>query len=124
MSQVMRFSKFVMVWCLGFFIVACTVPTQKDVVSIEIDTTTVSEFYTKDNFHLEEILLIVHYDDGSRQTMPLDLSMFNTDDHALFETVGTHELVLSYQGFETSLSITIVMGEETYTITFDSRGGS
>jgi hypothetical protein len=104
---------------------SCDEGISGDIENIEIDLSTVMQVYELDDFDLKDIDLLIYYEGGASKSISLRTSMLSQDQEELLSEPGTHELVITYQGFETRLVITIIDPTmDIYAIVFDTQGGS
>lgn len=96
---------------LGFslFLVACNeVQSDKKITSIAIDQSTVNESYDLESFDLTTIELIVKYNDDSTATIYLSDDLVSSEDALLLTSAGNHTITITYQGFTTTVTISLI----------------
>lgn len=94
-------------------LIACdyTEPETDDTASIEtieVDPETVDESYYQGMVDLSTISLIVTYDDDTTTTVDLSESMLSQSDIDQLNVIGIHTILIEYQGYYTSMELTIV----------------
>ncbi len=94
-------------------LIACdyTEPETDDtttIESIEIDVDTLDETYYQGMVDLSTIGLIVNYDDDTSETVDVSESMLSQDDIDQLNIIGTHTILIEYQGYYASMELTIV----------------
>lgn len=94
---------------------SCKKPQGDPVIeSIEIVESTIpSSIYTTEVANkLDDIQIKVLKSDDSTETINLSTSMISSDDLAKLQTEGTHSIKVSYEGFEATLTIKVLVKEE------------
>jgi len=119
-----RFFALFLFFCFSISLMSCDEGISGDIENIEIDLSTVMQVYELDDFDLKDIDLLIYYEGGASKSISLRTSMLSQDQEELLSEPGTHELVITYQGFETRLVITIIDPTmDIYAIVFDTQGG-
>lgn len=87
---------------------------EKEVISIEVDTASIGETYDLDVFQLSDILIIIHYDDDSTESMVLEASMISVEQLALLSQVGTYTFTITYgdKTAECSINLQNIMNRQ------------
>src|SRR5690606_13140285 len=60
-----------------------------------------------DVFNLEDINLLVHFNDGTFEIVSITQNMLSFEQMELLNIVGSHLLTLNYKGFTTSLTLNL-----------------
>ena len=101
-------SKIVLLLSIVLFLVGCDqIQLGKEIESIDIDQQTVSETYDLDTFDISTISIIVSFSDGSTSVINLKEDFISEDDIVLLSTEGNHTVTITYQGFTTTLTVTL-----------------
>jgi len=103
-----RFLHLLMLVLLSVSFFACNNSSEElipQLESIKIDDKLLMESYDIDTFELSEMLLVLHYDDGSTLKIPITPDMINQVDLELLKTPGTHVITIEYDNFQTTVSI-------------------
>ena len=91
------------------FLVGCNeVQADKEITSITIDQSSISESYDVESFELSTIKLIINYNDDTSTTIDLLDEFLSTEDKLLLSSAGNHTVTISYQGFTTSITISLM----------------
>ena len=85
---------------------------------IEVDLETVDQPLVINQHRLEDIVIIVHHNDGEVQRIPLTETMVLEADRDLLFTEGTHSIRIVYEGVHTSVRVTFV--EDALTLMLQS----
>jgi hypothetical protein len=94
---------------ISLFLVGCDeIQTNKQITSIEIDQSTLSESYDVESFDLSTIKLIVNYSDDTSITMNLSEDLLSSEDNLLLSSTGSHVITVTYQGFTTTITISLI----------------
>ena len=90
-------------------IMGCNNQPKPDVTisSVVIESAQLQEPLEMTTFELSDILLTVIYSDGSRSSIPLSASMLSSPDLLKLNVIGTHQITVTYQDFNTSFTITL-----------------
>ena len=112
MKRIIKVCTLIFVLVLLFTVASCkSCKKQNDPVieSIQIVESSVpSKIYTTEvNDKLDDIQIQVLKSDGSSDTINLTTSMISSDDLAKLNNAGTHTIKVSYEGFETTLTIVV-----------------
>jgi len=92
-------------------VVGCNdIQSNKKIISISIDQSTLSENYDVESFDLSTIKLIVEYSDDTTTYIGLSEDLLSSADSILLSSVGNHTITISYQGFTTTVTISLVEG--------------
>ncbi|MFW5842206.1 MAG: bifunctional metallophosphatase/5'-nucleotidase [Bacillota bacterium] len=94
-------------------LIACdyTEPETNDttsIESIEIDADTLDESYYQGMVDLSTMSLIVNYDDDTSETVNVSETMLSQSDIDHLNVIGIHTILIEYQGYYTSMELTIV----------------
>jgi uncharacterized repeat protein (TIGR02543 family) len=111
----MKFPKLIkyLIMCIVFlFISACTAkPKEPMLVSIQVDSSTVTEDLDVDDFDLSDILIVLNFSDGTSSKIPLSSSMLSNTDIQKLSMIGTHTISVNYKTFSTSFNINLIYPE-------------
>ncbi len=99
-----------LLFTLLFGLSACEQTASVELESIDIAAATLEDVYVLQDFNLGDISLKAIYDDGSVRYVPLESSMLTPN--LAFIEAGTHQAIVSYEGFETTLELNIVANQE------------
>lgn len=86
---------------------ACGKKEKVELISIEVDQSTISNDVIYDEFNLETIKLILNQSDGSTNIVSLTESMLSHMDLDKLLGPGTHQIEVVYEGFTTEFNITL-----------------
>jgi hypothetical protein len=101
--------KYIVFFAMLLFLVACNeVITEKGVLSIEVDQSSIIESYYIEDFDLSTIKIVVTYTDETTEVISLDLAMISEEQHDLLFLPGTHNINIDYQGVSVSILITLL----------------
>ena len=102
-----------------FLISACS-SYQKDVniTSIEVKENSVPTTIEAGEFDNAGITLIITYEDGTSEEMPVTSELIPENYHNYLTTPGTYKITILFKGFETELTLTIVENITTFTVKF------
>ena len=107
MKIVLRFS---MILLFTIFLASCEESVEITRIEVMHDS---SEVIVLDDFDLSDLTLRITYSDNKFMEIPLSESMLSTNDLTLLSNVGNHTIKVSYEGFETT--ITIRLDDDTLT---------
>jgi uncharacterized repeat protein (TIGR02543 family) len=102
-----RFLHLLILMLLSVSFFACNNSSEElipELESIKIDDELLMESYDIDVFELTGLSLILYYNDGSTQKIPITNNMINQIDLELLKTPGTHEITIKYGDFQTNVS--------------------
>lgn len=91
-------------------IVSCKKEKDINITGITVDTSTVpSEILTTEvDTEIAKIKLIVKYSNDSEEKVNVSKDMISSSDYSKLSVKGSYEILVTYKGFETSLSLNIV----------------
>ncbi|MCK9470796.1 MAG: hypothetical protein M0Q88_03460 [Bacilli bacterium] len=99
-----------------FILSGCEFITSKETVtSIEVEATTLEDSYDIDTFELSSISIKVSFSDGKFQSIPITEAMLSNEHLALLASVGEHEIIITYEGKTTSVTLRLINNEENAT---------
>lgn len=96
---------FVILFLFVLLLVGCS--DEKNIKGIIIDRETVKESYYLNEFTIDDIDLIVIYDDDTNEKVSLEEVFMNKTIDQISSQVGNHEISITYKDFETILNVTI-----------------
>lgn len=79
----------------------------KEISSIVVDQSSVSESYDIESFDISTIHLVVNYTDGTSSVIQISEEYLSLDDINALSTPGTHTLSVTFQGHTIELTITL-----------------
>ncbi|MDD4213053.1 MAG: InlB B-repeat-containing protein, partial [Bacilli bacterium] len=79
--------------------------SQSTITSIEVEATTLEDSYDIDTFELSSISIKVSFSDGKFQSIPITEAMLSNEHLALLASVGEHEIIITYEGKTTSVTL-------------------
>ena len=95
-----------------FILSGCEFITSQDTVtSIEVEATTLEDSYDIDTFELSSISIKVSFSDGKFQSIPITEAMLSNEHLALLSSVGEHEIIITYEGKTTSVTLRLINNE-------------
>ena len=89
-----------------------TPPTDRNITSINVDNTTISSQVIVGTFDITTVDLAVSYDDGIVEYIDINTTMISSSDLEKLNTVGSHTITITYNGFSTILNINVVEEEQ------------
>lgn len=87
--------------------IACGDETEmaNSLVAVRIDEGTLEPSYDLQSFNLDDLQLVLTYEDGSTDSLTVTPAMLSSDDLEALSTVGTHTVTIHYQAFSTMVVI-------------------
>ncbi|PKK95506.1 MAG: hypothetical protein CVV60_01025, partial [Tenericutes bacterium HGW-Tenericutes-5] len=76
-----------------------------ELLNIEIDESSLEEFYDVFDFDISEIFMYLNYSDSSQVRIPLNSEMLSTGDNDLLTQVGIHSITVSYENKSLELTL-------------------
>ncbi|MFA6628069.1 MAG: InlB B-repeat-containing protein, partial [Bacilli bacterium] len=89
-------------------------PSDKKLVSIEVDSTTLAGEVEVHQFNLEDIHLVLTFDDASTEHESLTEDMISSLDLATLSEPGTHDITVNYQALVVTFTITLYDINDTH----------
>ena len=71
----------------------------------------VEESYELTSFELQTIRFVAFYSDGTSETISLSEDMIGSADHLKLTEVGHHDILVTYKGFEVTVSVQLVASD-------------
>lgn len=105
----------ILIIILACFLFGCD--NQKIISNIEV--TNLKEEYLIDELKLNEINLLVSYDNNETENIILDKSMISNEDLLKLDQIGNHSIKIKYQDFEKEIIINIT---DIYNVVFKVNG--
>lgn len=102
-------TKIVLLLGISLFLVGCNgTQSEKKISSIAVDQNTLKENYDVESFDLSTIKLIISYDDGTTSIIDLSEEYLSNEDKTLLSSAGSHSITITYQGFTTTINISLI----------------
>ena len=102
-------TKIVLLLGISLFLVGCNeIQSEKEISSIAVDQNTLNENYDVESFDLSTIKLIISYDDGTTSIIDLSEEYLSNEDKTLLSSAGSHLITITYQGFTTTINISLI----------------
>jgi uncharacterized repeat protein (TIGR02543 family) len=102
-------TKIVLLLGISLFLVGCNeIQSEKEISSIAVDQNTLNENYDVESFDLSTIKLIISYDDGTTSIIDLSEEYLSNEDKTLLSSAGSHSITITYQGFTTTINISLI----------------
>lgn len=79
-----------------------------DRVVVDVEVIDLDDAYEVDTFSLDMIALMVTYDDGFFETIPLEASMLDSEALELLQSLGDHSIIIRVGSVETSIEVSLV----------------
>ena len=90
---------------------------------ITVDGMTIDEEYTVGDVNIENWEIIFQMSDDTTEKIFVDESMISNDDLEKLSEVGTHSIIVTYQDFSYSVSVTIIDPVPIFTVRFNGGLG-
>ena len=101
-----KFKLFILMILCSFLLVGCDQLSELlEINNISINEETISEMMNIEDFNLEDLEIIVEYQNGKTKKIPINSNMISEEDLLKFQKPGKHTIHVNYQGFEASFEI-------------------
>lgn len=103
---------FVLVLLCLFFLVGCEQLGELfDIENISIEDETLQEFANIEEFNIEDLELVIKYQNGKISKINVNSNMISEEDLLKLQKPGKHMITVTYQGFETMFEIVLHDGK-------------
>lgn len=83
-------------------------PSTRTITSVEVDRTTLPNEAILGSFNITDGDLAVNYNDGITEYIDINYGMITPEDLGKLDTVGTHTIIITYNGYSAIYNIEIV----------------
>ncbi len=96
MTKFLRLT-FIFVFIIAMFFTFNACSASGKLVSIEIDASSLEEYYDLSSFSISKINIILTYENENSEVVPLSLNMIKAEDHPKLQVVGDHTITVMHR---------------------------
>lgn len=123
MSKLLRLILiFILVIVALFAFSACSASGK--LLSIEVDISTLDDYYDISTFSLSKINVILNYENEETETVPLVLNMIKAEDHPKLQVIGDHTITIIHRQVATTFTLRLRDIIDRYAVKFLNEDGT